>query len=61
MVATPIFSGRIDETRRSSYLFMWGRGQNGQLGNGDKEDQSSPQLVEKLRQRRVEDVNASFM
>ncbi|GMH35195.1 hypothetical protein BSKO_03063 [Bryopsis sp. KO-2023] len=57
VVATPIQSGRIDEARRSTYLFTWGSGKSGQLGNGDKKDHSSPQIVEALRQRRIEDIS----
>lgn len=57
VVATPIFGGKLDENRQSSYLFSWGNGKNGQLGNGNNKDQSSPHLVEALRQRRIEDVS----
>ena len=34
-------------------VYTWGRGEDGQLGHGDTNDQSSPQLVEALQGKAI--------
>ncbi|XP_057500822.1 PH, RCC1 and FYVE domains-containing protein 1-like [Actinidia eriantha] len=38
----------------SGSVYTWGKGGNGQLGLGDREDKNSPILVEALRDRQIE-------
>ncbi|GFZ16630.1 regulator of chromosome condensation (RCC1) family with FYVE zinc finger domain-containing protein [Actinidia rufa] len=40
----------------SSSVYTWGKGGNGQLGLGDREDKNSPILVEALRDRQIESI-----
>ena len=36
-----------------SAMFMWGRGQEGQLGVGSMQDNSVPKIVEELKGRKI--------
>ncbi|CAD7698884.1 unnamed protein product, partial [Ostreobium quekettii] len=57
VVATPLTaSGRADEARRRTVLFAWGKGDKGQLGLGYAKDHTSPQVVEALTARRIQQV-----
>ncbi|CAD7703407.1 unnamed protein product [Ostreobium quekettii] len=57
VVATPVTaSGRADEARRRTVLFAWGKGDKGQLGLGYTKDHTSPQVVEALTARRIQQV-----
>lgn len=48
-----VATGKAYEGLESTVVFMWGRGQEGQLGHGSYASSSSPQLVEDLRDRRI--------
>ncbi|XP_010440480.1 PREDICTED: uncharacterized protein LOC104723774 [Camelina sativa] len=39
-----------------SEVFTWGKGSNGRLGHGDKEDRKTPTLVEALKERHVKSI-----
>ena len=40
-----------------SEVFTWGKGSNGRLGHGDKDDRKTPTLVEALRERHVKSIS----
>ncbi|XP_023634245.1 PH, RCC1 and FYVE domains-containing protein 1 [Capsella rubella] len=40
-----------------SEVFTWGKGSNGRLGHGDKEDRKTPTLVEALKERHVKSIS----
>ncbi|KAE8730733.1 40S ribosomal protein S9 [Hibiscus syriacus] len=58
-----IKNSRIEEIACGSYhiavrcsdakIYTWGKGENGQLGHGDKEDRNSPTVVEALKNKQV--------
>ena len=57
VVATPITSSiRSDASIHRTILFAWGKGHKGQLGLGMAKDHSSPQIVEALAHRRIQQV-----
>lgn len=37
-------------------VYTWGKGENGQLGHGDKDDRNSPTLVEFLKDKQVKSI-----
>lgn len=43
----------MQEGEECSAIFMWGRGREGQLGNGLHSDSAKPIAVDELRGRRV--------
>lgn len=49
-------TGKAYEGLESTVVFMWGRGMEGQLGNGSYSNSAVPQLVEDLRDRRISQV-----
>ncbi|EFH44545.1 hypothetical protein ARALYDRAFT_493465, partial [Arabidopsis lyrata subsp. lyrata] len=42
-----------------SEVFTWGKGSNGRLGHGDKEDRKTPTLVEALKERHVKSISCA--
>ena len=50
-------TGKAYEGLESTVVFMWGRGMEGQLGNGSYSNSAVPQLVEDLRDRRISQVS----
>ncbi|GAB2212088.1 hypothetical protein Droror1_Dr00025433, partial [Drosera rotundifolia] len=40
----------------NSEVYTWGKGANGRLGHGDKEDRSTPTLVEALKDKQVKSI-----
>lgn len=46
-------TGKALEGLESTIVFMWGRGQEGQLGHGKNSCSAQPQLVEDLKDRRI--------
>lgn len=49
-------TGKAYEGLESTVVYMWGRGLEGQLGNGSYASSSTPQLVEDLQDRRISQV-----
>ena len=41
-------------------VYVWGRGKEGQLGNGIRENMSTPQLVSALKHERVTDAECGY-
>ena len=46
-------TGKAHEGYKNTMIFVWGKGEEGQLGLGNCKDAVMPQLVEELNGRRI--------